>query len=144
MKTKLQRCSIRFGTSGGQHFFGYYDVSPLDREGRRLLTHRVKEANRMPRAEDMVEIGVWDIDSGQYRRLADTSAYNEIYIWCEIYRVPLYIVRISQHQRCLSPFRSGRPDQAHWRMSSRRPWASLQAEDPIGSSAIFLARHAQR
>ena len=76
MKTKLQGCSIRFGTSGGQHFFGYYDVSPLDREGRRLLTHRVKEANRMPRAEDVVEIGVWDIDSGQYRRLANTSAYN--------------------------------------------------------------------
>ena len=71
-------CPIVFATRGpGHHFFGYYDKSPLDRVGRRLLTHRALfDFKRMPRAEDVVDIGFWNLDGGTYQVVAQTRAYN--------------------------------------------------------------------
>lgn len=70
-------CPVVFQTRGPhQHFCGYYDVSPLDATGIKLLTHRVSESNRMPRAHDVVELGFWNIDSGEYFKLGETRAYN--------------------------------------------------------------------
>jgi hypothetical protein len=71
-------CPVVFRTRGpGFHFFGYYDKSPLDRRSQRLLCHHGRfGTRRMPRADDVVEIGLWSLADGGYRRLAQTRAYN--------------------------------------------------------------------
>ena len=77
MITEVRHCPVVFQTRGpGLHFCGYYDFSPIDRPGKQLLTHRVSEAGRMPRPDDVVEVGVWDIPSNDYRALGTTRAYN--------------------------------------------------------------------
>ncbi len=71
-------CKVVFQTHGpGFHFLGYYDVSPLNRAGSRLLTHHgVFESRRMPRAGDVVQVGYWSIDERRYHPVAETGAFN--------------------------------------------------------------------
>lgn len=77
MDVDVQHCPVVFHTqSPGNHFFGYYDVCPVDASGRYLLSHRVTEFRRMPQADDVVELGCWDLEDGSYRKLAETSAFN--------------------------------------------------------------------
>ena len=67
-----------FATSGDcEHFFGYYDKSPFDAAGRRLLSHRVGfESVRMPTKDDQAGIVVWDIEGRTSREVARTHAFN--------------------------------------------------------------------
>ncbi|MEX0921653.1 MAG: hypothetical protein WDZ84_02675 [Rhodovibrionaceae bacterium] len=60
----------------GSHFFGYYDKSPLDAGGGRLLAQKVGFDGRLPQAGDTAEIGYFDLQGGAFRRLADTRAFN--------------------------------------------------------------------
>lgn len=71
-------CPVVFRSHGpGEHFFGYYDKSPLDRGGRRLLTHRADfDTKRMPRAGDELDVGYWDLETGIYHVVARTRAFN--------------------------------------------------------------------
>ena len=73
-----RECPIAFQTHGpGHHFFGYYDKSPIDRAGERLLTHRADfDFQRMPRESDEIAIGFWTLADGRYHELARTRAYN--------------------------------------------------------------------
>ncbi len=49
-----------FHTHGPQyHFFGYYDKSPMDAGGKRLLCHAVNFDRRLTRKDDVAEIGGW-------------------------------------------------------------------------------------
>ncbi len=66
-----------FATRGPRrHFFGYYDKSPLDASGRRLLCHAVDFDGRLVAAGDSAEVGTWDLETGDYRRLGETQAFN--------------------------------------------------------------------
>lgn len=77
MNVEVQHCPVVFRTRApGNHFFGYYDVCPIDATGRYLLSHRVGEFRRMPRESDIVEVGRWDMEDGSYQKLAETRAYN--------------------------------------------------------------------
>lgn len=68
---------LRFrSTPPGSHFFGYYDKSPLDAGGARLLAQRTAFDGRLPRAGEMAEIGYFDLESGGFRRLTETRAFN--------------------------------------------------------------------
>lgn len=58
------------------HFFGYYDKSPFDRTGRRLLSHRVDFDRRAVTAEDTATVGYWDLESEEFVKLGETSAFN--------------------------------------------------------------------
>ena len=73
-----RECPVVFKTHGpGHHFFGYYDKSPLDRAGKRLLTHRADfDWKRMPRDGDEIAIGYWNVADGSYQEVARTRAYN--------------------------------------------------------------------
>ena len=75
---KRHECPVVFATHGpGNHFFGYYDKSPLSRSGRRLLSHRAAfEWKRMPLSADEVEVGYWDMDADVYHAVGSTHAYN--------------------------------------------------------------------
>lgn len=75
---RRHECPVVFRTTGpGFHFFGYYDKSPIDRSGRRMLSHRAGfDWKRMPRADDVVDVGYWDLEAGTYTKLAETRAFN--------------------------------------------------------------------
>jgi hypothetical protein len=66
-----------FHTHGPKyHFFGYYDKSPMDAGGKRLLCHAVNFDLRLTRKDDVAEIGCWDIQTGQYQKITTTRSFN--------------------------------------------------------------------
>jgi len=63
-----------FEMSSKHVFFGYYDLTDLNAAGDKALVHVVgKNANT---SSDQAEIGYFDLESGEYRRIASTRA------WC--------------------------------------------------------------
>lgn len=58
------------------HFFGYYDRTPFDRSGNRLLAHRVPFDGRQVTAEDSAEVGYWEIETANFVPLGETRAFN--------------------------------------------------------------------
>lgn len=61
----------------GQHFFfGYYDIPAFDPSGSWHLYHKVSFIDRLPEKEDMAEIGLIEISTGQATPLAETRAWN--------------------------------------------------------------------
>lgn len=66
-----------FKTEGPySHFFGYYDKSPLDISGTRLLAHRVSFDGRDVLAGDTATIGYWNISQHIFTELGTTQAFN--------------------------------------------------------------------
>jgi hypothetical protein len=57
-------------------FFGYFDKSPFSKCGTRMLAHSAPFADRMPEANDVLEINLFDLNTGKYEKLADTRAWN--------------------------------------------------------------------
>ena len=60
----------------GGHFFGYYDKSPLDAAGERLLALRVDFDGRLPEAGDTALVGCFDLTGGGFQALGETRAFN--------------------------------------------------------------------
>ncbi len=60
----------------GHYFFGYYDIQPFDSTGRYHLCHRVAFADRIPKPEDVCEIGAIDTHTGKFIKYAHTYAWN--------------------------------------------------------------------
>lgn len=58
------------------HFFGYYDKSPFDADGRRLLSHRVDFDGRPITADDSATVGYWVLDEEEFVPLGETRAFN--------------------------------------------------------------------
>lgn len=72
-----QGVRLLFRTKGPRHhFFGYYDKSPFDAEGRRLLCHSVDFNGRLVTEDDTAGIGYWDIESDEYHEVSQTSSFN--------------------------------------------------------------------
>lgn len=73
---------VRAVTAGPKHhWFGYYDKTPWDAAGRRLLAMESDFADRMPRPEDSVRLGTVGPAAagsgpGRFEPFAETSA------WC--------------------------------------------------------------
>lgn len=68
---------ILFQTTGPySHFFGYYDKSPLDFDGKRLLCHRVGFDGRDVGPDDQAVIGYWEIETGKFTDIGVTPAFN--------------------------------------------------------------------
>lgn len=58
------------------HWFGYYNYSPLDAGGRRLLAHRVNFDGREITAGDTAEVGWFDMEDRSWHTLGRTRAFN--------------------------------------------------------------------
>ncbi len=59
------------------HFFGYYDKSPLNKDSKLLLTQKIAFNNRMPIEYEKLEIGLFSIsDNNNFNKIATTSAWN--------------------------------------------------------------------
>jgi len=66
-----------FATPGDEQcFFGYYDKSPMDATGQKLLCLRTTCTNPLPNDEDRAEVGYWSLADGQWRGLGETAAFN--------------------------------------------------------------------
>ena len=63
-------------TSGGHHFCGYYDIQPWNGSGTHLLVLQPPFADREPTGHDPCELGVVELESGQYEPVAMTRAWN--------------------------------------------------------------------
>ena len=61
---------------GYHYFFGYYDLQPLDSKQRMHLAHRVGFMDRMQEAGDTAELGAVDMESGEFVKYAETTAWN--------------------------------------------------------------------
>jgi len=57
-------------------FFGYYDISPLDMNGIKLLAQQAGFIDRMPTKDDILIIGFFDIQNGRWTPLAKTKTWN--------------------------------------------------------------------
>ena len=59
------------------YFFGYFDKSPLDKNSKRLLAHRVDFIDRLPSEDDFAEIGFFNIDeTDDFNVIDKTNAFN--------------------------------------------------------------------
>jgi hypothetical protein len=58
------------------YFFGYYDLHPYDKRGKLHLAHRVGFADRLPKADDICEVGVIDIAARRFIKVGETTAWN--------------------------------------------------------------------
>lgn len=57
-------------------FFGYYDKSPMNATGTRLLAHRCTFDGRNPTAEDKVEVGYYSLSDNAWHPIGKTHAFN--------------------------------------------------------------------
>ena len=59
------------------HWFGYYDKLQFDPSGRYVLTMEVDFEHRSPRADDVIKIGMIDLqDSDRWIELGESRAWN--------------------------------------------------------------------
>ncbi len=61
---------------GFHYFFGYYDLQPYDKTGKKHLTHRVAFADRIPEIGDVAELGYIDVENKTFHKIAQTNAWN--------------------------------------------------------------------
>ena len=71
---------LAFETPGPQqNFFGYYDKSPMDRDGTRLLALNTACRRPLPGeggVNDTADVGFWSLHKKTFHKLADTRAFN--------------------------------------------------------------------
>ena len=61
----------------GHYFFGYYDKSPLNKDNSKILACKASFIDRMPSADDVLEIGYFDWkNSNEFIKLNETKAWN--------------------------------------------------------------------
>lgn len=70
-------CQLSFCTPENKSFkFGYYNYSPISRDGTKLLAHHVSFEGRLPRASERCEIGYFDLSDASWHALAESAAFN--------------------------------------------------------------------
>ena len=67
---------VRLTAEDGQYFFGYYDIPAFSQNMQYHLCHRAKVWKRLPREDDVVELGMIDMKSKEFLKLAETTAWN--------------------------------------------------------------------
>ncbi len=65
-----------FSDSNCNVFFGYYDISPFDGHGERLLAIKTPPIMRSPLTGDIAKIGCFDLSCGEFDEIAETDT------WC--------------------------------------------------------------
>jgi len=61
---------------GAHYFFGYYDIPAFSNNDKLHLAHRVQFWDRLPREDDIAEIGFIERDKSTFTPLAKTAAWN--------------------------------------------------------------------
>jgi hypothetical protein len=58
------------------HFFGYYGICPWNHSGRRLVCLETAFQDHLPQPDEAAAVGVVDARTGEFRRVAQTRAWN--------------------------------------------------------------------
>jgi len=61
---------------GAQYFFGYYDVPAFSQNDQLHLAHRVQFWDRLPREDDVAELGFIERSKSTFTPLAQTTVWN--------------------------------------------------------------------
>lgn len=61
---------------GYHYFFGYYDLNAYHENGKYHLANRVKFMDRLPTKDDVCELGYIDLETGEFTKFAETTAWN--------------------------------------------------------------------
>jgi len=76
-----KKLDVKCLSSDGKHvFFGYYDLSPFDRNDTKVLAHRTYHPLTSPDPGSCIDIGYYEVDS-----LKNNTNFNKIgesYAWC--------------------------------------------------------------
>jgi hypothetical protein len=77
LAVKNQIADFKRITQGESHFFfGYYDIRSWDSAEKYHLCHKVGFMDRMPTKNDVAEVGMVELSSGEFIKLGETTA------WC--------------------------------------------------------------
>ena len=66
----------RISPDNGHYFFGYYDLQPFDPSGTLHLAHKAPFMDRLPAKGDSCQLGLIDLTTGAFEKLADTQSWN--------------------------------------------------------------------
>jgi hypothetical protein len=66
----------RLTPCNGQYFFGYYDITPESPDGKRVLVNHAPFIDRMPTANDLLEVGYINIGEEEFHPIGTTTAWN--------------------------------------------------------------------
>lgn len=61
---------------GYHYFFGYYDLNAYHENGKYHLANRVKFMDRLPEKDDVCELGYIDLETKEFTKFAETTAWN--------------------------------------------------------------------
>lgn len=61
---------------GYNYFFGYYDLNPYHENGKYHLANRVSFNDRLPTKNDICELGYIDLETREFTKIAETTAWN--------------------------------------------------------------------
>src|SRR6056297_3517595 len=69
--------SLIFQTPKNQSYkFGYYNYSPINKNGDKLLAHRIYFEGRLPKEDDIVDIGYFSLSDDKWFKLGKSYAFN--------------------------------------------------------------------
>lgn len=66
----------RISPEGQDFFFGYYDINAYDKGGKRHLCNIPPFIDKIPEKEDVLKLGIIDIETGGVDVFAETTAWN--------------------------------------------------------------------
>ncbi len=79
MENAIENAGVKakvISPADGYYFFGYYDLQPFDSTGRYHLCHKVPFEDHIPEENDICELGMIDLQSGEFIKFAETNAWN--------------------------------------------------------------------
>lgn len=123
-------------------FFGYYDKSPWDPSGHRMLACRADFDGRPPGPEDVLTIGIVDLETEGFTPVADTRAWNWqqgcMLQWLDNRRIVFNDRREKRFVAVIFEVEAGE----RWELP--RPVYSVHAERGIAASLNFARLHRLR
>jgi len=103
-KAKIQRLNPN---DGNHYYYGYYDNPAFNKDDKKHLCNKVKFWDRFPTCNDICEMGVFDLETGSWKKYAETRAFN-FQQGCMLHWNPLnpgeeiiYNVRDGNEYRCI-------------------------------------------
>ena len=68
--------AVRISPMDEFFFFGYYDLQPFNKKGNLHLAHKAPFMDRLQVRDDVASVGVIDMSTRKFEKLADTKAWN--------------------------------------------------------------------
>lgn len=65
-----------YASKNDHFFFGYYDKTNFDYSDKFMLSHKTEFIDRFPSEADFAEIGLITLESGVFKKLGSTNAWN--------------------------------------------------------------------